>query len=77
MEVQSDTFSTNDHILSRFKRQSSFNNEIIDSEDRVCLPRYECDKQQKSSSLDTFKDAGFVQKNHFKSSYLIKKVKFF
>ena len=75
-DIHKDTIEQ-DIRISRFKRQTrqlDFNNEIIDPDDRVCLPRYECDAKQKSSLGAAPGDVRLVEKTHFKSSYLLKEV---
>ena len=61
------------HQLSRQKRQSNFLSEVIDPEDRVCLPRYECDTQR-TPSTNILGSLGLVQDNFFKNSNLREQV---
>ena len=76
-DVNSQTIDSGIHIsrLKRQTRQLDFNNEIIDPDDLVCLPRYECNAKPKSSLGSTTGDVGLVEKSHFKSSYLLKEVR--
>ena len=76
-EIKSNIIDAGIHTsrLKRQTRQLDFNNEIIDPDDLVCLPRYECNAKQKSSLSSTTGDVGLVEKSHFKSSYLLKEVK--
>ena len=61
------------HQSSRQMRQSNFLSEVIDPEDRVCLPRYECDTQR-TPSTNTLGNLGLVQDSFFKNSYLKEQV---
>ena len=61
------------HQSSRQKRQSNFLSEVIDPEDRVCLPRYECDTQR-TPNTNTLGNLGLVQDIFFKNSFLKEQV---